>query len=72
MLWPYCCNYNRYKKIIMDNNYSNEGHDRDSINMKEYYDVEYWTSKFGINREKLQEAVDAVGISAEEVGKYLK
>lgn len=40
--------------------------------MHEYYAIEYWTKKFGINREVLQKAVDAVGNSVEEVIKYLK
>jgi hypothetical protein len=46
--------------------------DHDRVNMKENYDVEYWTRKLNINRERLKEAVEAVGTSAEEVQKYFK
>lgn len=56
----------------MDDKNNVSSPDRDRINMKENYEVEYWTSKFGVNREKLKEAVDAVGTSPEEVEKYLK
>ncbi|WP_183574147.1 DUF3606 domain-containing protein [Mucilaginibacter sp. X5P1] len=45
--------------------------EKELINMKENYEVEYWTKKLGVSREQLQEAVDAVGSSAEEVKKYL-
>lgn len=46
--------------------------DRSSIAMEEDYEVVYWTEKFGLTRERLQEAVDAVGNSADAVEKYLK
>lgn len=32
--------------------------------MGEDYEVAYWTDKFGVSRERLQTAVDAVGNSA--------
>ncbi|AMK23126.1 DUF3606 domain-containing protein [Sphingomonas histidinilytica] len=41
------------------------------IAMGEDYEVEYWTERFGISREKLQEAVETVGNSATAVEKYL-
>lgn len=40
--------------------------------MSEDYEVEYWTKKFGVSRDKLQQAVDAAGHSAKAVEKYLK
>jgi len=45
--------------------------DRDRINIKEYYDVEYWTKMFGVHAEYLKKAVASVGNSASEVRKYL-
>jgi hypothetical protein len=45
--------------------------DRARIAMGEDYEVEYWTGKFGVSREKLQAAVDAVGNSAAAVEDYL-
>lgn len=35
-------------------------------------EVRYWTKKFGISREELQKAVDAVGHSAAAVERHLK
>jgi hypothetical protein len=56
----------------MENNYTALSLENGTINMHEYYEIEYWTNKFGINREVLQKAVDAVGNSVDEVRKYLK
>jgi hypothetical protein len=41
------------------------------VNASENYEVEYWTKKFGVSAEKLEEAVAAVGNSAEKVEEYL-
>jgi len=46
--------------------------DRTRIAMGEDYEVDYWTGKFGVTRERLQQAVDAVGTSAEAVERHLK
>jgi hypothetical protein len=46
--------------------------DRSRIAMGEDYEVEYWTDKFGVSRDRLQQAVDAVGTNAEAVEQYLK
>jgi hypothetical protein len=40
--------------------------------MGEDYEVEYWTDKFGVTRERLQQAVDAVGNSASAVEEHLR
>jgi len=40
--------------------------------MGEDYEVDYWTSKFGVSREALQRAVDAVGNSADAVERHLR
>lgn len=40
--------------------------------MGEDYEVDYWTGRFGVSRERLQEAVDAVGNGADAVEEYLK
>lgn len=56
----------------MADNKSNTGApDRDRINMSEDYEVRDWTESLGVSRERLQEAVDAVGNSAEKVREYL-
>lgn len=45
--------------------------DRSRINMNEEYEVQYWTKKFGVTKEKLAEAVRAVGNSAAKVEERL-
>ena len=42
------------------------------IAMEEDYEVRYWTDKFGVSREKLQQAVNAVGNGAAAVEAHLK
>lgn len=44
--------------------------DSSRIAMGEDYEVRYWTEKFGVSQERLQEAVDSVGNSADAVAKY--
>lgn len=46
--------------------------DSSRITLGEDYEVEYWTNKFGVSRDKLAEAVKAVGNGADAVGEYLK
>ncbi len=46
--------------------------DRSRIALGEDYEVDYWTGKFGVSRERLQQAVDEVGNSAAAVEQYLK
>lgn len=46
--------------------------DSSRIAMGEDYEVEYWTDKFGVSRDALQKAVDAVGNSADAVERHLK
>ena len=46
--------------------------DRQRIAMGEDYEVRDWAQKFGVSREKLQQAVDAVGNQADDVEAWLK
>ena len=46
--------------------------DASKINVHESWEVEYWTHKFGVTREKLEEAVRAVGTSARAVEEHFK
>ena len=39
--------------------------DRSRINLQEDYERDYWSKKFGVSPEKLAQAVDAVGSSAD-------
>lgn len=46
--------------------------DRSLINMREPYEVEYWTKRLGCTKQRLQQAVNAVGNSAAKVEAWLK
>lgn len=45
--------------------------DRARIALDQDYEVDYWTRRFGVTREDLQRAVDAVGHGADAVERYL-
>lgn len=44
---------------------------RSRISMEQEHEVRYWTDRFGVDRKRLQQAVEAVGNSADEVERYL-
>jgi hypothetical protein len=46
--------------------------DSTRIALGEDYEVRYWTSKFDVSRERLEEAVEAVGHSADDVERHLR
>lgn len=45
--------------------------DASKVNVNETWELEYWSKKFGVTKEKLKEAVEAVGTSAAAAQKYL-
>lgn len=45
--------------------------DASRINLNEDYEVEYWTNRFGVSKERLKTAVDKVGVSVDAVAKEL-
>jgi hypothetical protein len=55
----------------MDDKTKTGSTDRDLINPSEYYELEYWSKKFGVTPEKLKSAIKAVGSSAKAVEAYL-
>lgn len=57
--------------MVADNKSNTGSPDRDRINMSEDYEVRDWSESLGVSRERLQEAVDAVGSSAAKVRDYL-
>jgi hypothetical protein len=57
---------------VADNKTLRGTQDSSRIAMGEDYEVEYWTEKFGVSRDALQKAVDAVGNSADAVERHLK
>lgn len=57
----------------MADNLQNAGaQDRSRINVHEEHEVRYWTEALGVNREQLEQAVSAVGVSANAVREHLK
>ncbi len=64
--------YNRLIKIIMDDKLKNGSADRAKININEGYELDYWSNKFGVSKDKLKAVVQTVGTSAREVENYLK
>ena len=57
---------------MSDDKTENGNPDRQRIAMGEDYEVRDWAQKFGVSREKLQQAVDAVGNQADDVEAWLK
>jgi hypothetical protein len=55
-----------------DNKQKSGGQDRKRINVHEDYELRDWSDKFGVTKERLKEAVQAVGDSADKVQEYLK
>jgi hypothetical protein len=45
--------------------------DRSRINMHEDYEVRYWTEKFGVSKQQLQDAVNSVGNASKAVAQHL-
>lgn len=48
------------------------GSDRKLVALNQDYEVRYWSEKFGVSKEELARAVDAVGSSADKVGEFLQ
>lgn len=46
--------------------------DRSRVAMEQEHEVRYWTEHFGVSREDLQRAVDAVGNSVSAIEQRLK
>lgn len=57
----------------MSDDKSNRGPaDRSRINLSEDYEVAYWTKELRVTKAELEDAVRAVGSSAEKVRGYLR
>lgn len=54
-----------------DNTNDRGPQDRSRVSMEEDYEVRYWTNKFSVTQDRLQQAVDAVGNSADAIEQYL-
>jgi Protein of unknown function (DUF3606) len=48
------------------------GIDRTRVSLNQDWEVAYWTKHFSVSKERLGEAKQAVGSSAEAVARYLE
>ena len=46
--------------------------DSSRVNVKEDYELAYWTGRFGVSTERLREAVGKVGVIVDDVERELK
>jgi hypothetical protein len=58
-------------KAMADNKTLKGPADSSRINISEDYEVAYWTDALAVSKEKLAEAVKAVGTSAKDVREHL-
>jgi hypothetical protein len=56
---------------MVDDTTKRRPQDSSRVSLSEDYEVDYWTGRFGVSRERLQEAVEAVGNGADAVARYL-
>ena len=57
---------------MADDRTRNSGQDRGHININQQHEVRDWAARFGVTREQLKEAVEAVGDRADEVDRHLR
>lgn len=57
---------------MADDKTQTRGADRKRINVNEDYELRDWSKKFNVTPDKLKEAVQAVGTSADAVEKHLR
>ena len=56
---------------MADNTNVRSGQDRKRVNVHQEHEVRWWTQKWGVSREELEKAVQAVGTSVNKVEEYL-
>lgn len=57
---------------MADNLKNRGGQDRQRIDVNQDYELRDWSEKFGVTREQVKEAVQAVGDRADKVEQYLR
>lgn len=57
--------------IMSDDLSKRRPQDATKVNVNESWELDYWSKKFDVTKERLKEAVKAVGTSASAVQKYL-
>jgi hypothetical protein len=57
----------------MPDNTTNRGEpDRSRVSLEQDHEVAYWTKRFGVTRQQLEQAVKAVGNSVDAVQRQLR
>jgi hypothetical protein len=56
---------------MSDNLQNRGGQDRQRIDVNQDYELRDWSKKFGVSKERLKEAVQAVGDRADKVEQFL-
>ena len=57
---------------MADNKNIQDGRDRAKVDGHEDYEVSYLQEKLGVSRDKIREAIEAVGNSRDKVEEYLQ
>jgi len=57
---------------MADNLEQRGGRDRERINVNQDHELRDWSKKFGVTKEQLKEAVQAVGNESDKVEQFLK
>ena len=57
---------------MADNLQNRGGSDRQRIDVNQDYELRDWSKKFGVTKDRLKEAVQAVGDRADRVEEFLK
>jgi hypothetical protein len=61
----------RTENSMVDDKTKRAPQDTKLISLEEEYEIDYWTERFGVSRDRLATAVRRVGHSAAAVEKYL-
>jgi hypothetical protein len=56
---------------MVDDKTKRRPQDSTRVSLSEDWEVDYWTERFGVSRDRLRQAVQEVGNDAEAVGRYL-
>lgn len=51
---------------------SGDKRDKYAINMHDKYEIEYWSTKFGVSAEELLKVVEEIGDSSIDVKEYIR
>jgi hypothetical protein len=60
------------RSLMSDDTSLRSPQDRTRVAMNQEHEVRYWTERFGVSRDDLQRAVNAVGHSVSAVERHLK